>query len=121
MKLNALSNWKKKALEREDSPERPEKPEKLFKIVDKVLKQIFGETATLFIYKYLEEKHSLKQEDIPNELEIFTEALEKYLGDSGTSVILETLFNESSGLKLKKGEDNGFFKQLRELKRTFYS
>ena len=120
MKLNALSNWKKKTLEKEGRPERPEKPEKLFKIVDKVLKQIFGETATLFIYKYLEEKHSLKQEDIPNELEIFTEALEKYLGDSGTSVILETLFNESSGLKLRKVEEKNFIAQLKELKRISY-
>ena len=117
MKLNALSNWKKKALEKEN---RPEKPEKLFKIVDKVLKQIFGETATLFIYKYLEEKHSLKQEDIPNELEIFTEGLEKYLGVSGASVVLETLFNESSGLKLRKVEEKNFIEQLKGLKAISY-
>jgi len=114
MKLNALLNWKKKALN------RPDRPEKLFKIVDKVLKQIFGEPATLFIYKYLEEKHSLKQEDIPNELEIFTEGLEKYLGASGTSVVLETLFNESSGLKLRKVEEKNFVEQLKELKGISY-
>jgi len=114
MKSNALLNWKKKALE------RPDKPEKLFKIVDKVLKQIFGETATLFIYKYLEEKYSLKQEDIPNELEIFSEGLEKYLGDSGASVILETLYNKSSELKLRKGEEKNFIEQLKELKRISY-
>jgi len=96
------------------------KPERLFKIVDKVLKQIFGEPATLFIYKYLEEKHSLKREDIPNELEIFTEGVEKYLGESGVSVILETLFNESSELKLRKVEEKDFLEQLKELKRISY-
>jgi len=117
MNPTALSNWTKKASKRKDIPE---KPEKLFKIVDKVLKQVFGETATLFIYKYLEEKHSLKQEDIPNELETFTEAMEKYLGSSGTSVILETLFNESSGLKLRKAEEKNFIEQLKELKGTSY-
>jgi len=92
----------------------------LFRIIDKVLTQIFGEPATLFIYKYLEEKHSLKREEIPNELEIFSEGLEKYLSDSGASVVLETLFNESSELKLSKVEEKVFLEQLKELKRTSY-
>lgn len=107
-------NWRKRTLPRE------EKPERLFKIVDKVLKQIFGEPGALFIYNYLEEKHSLKREDIANELEIFTEGLEKYLGDSGASVVLETLFNESSETKLKKVEAKGFLEQLKELKKIPY-
>jgi len=114
MKLKTVSNWQKRALKRE------KKPERLFKIVDKVLKQIFGEPATLFIYKHLEEKHSLKREDIANELEIFAEGLEKYLGDSGTLVVLETLFNESSELKLRKFGERDFLEQLRELKRISY-
>jgi len=96
---------------------REKKPERLFKIVDKVLRQIFGETATLFIYNYLEETHSLKREDVPNELEIFTEGLEKYLSLFGASVVIQTLFNESSRLKLTKAEEKKFLKQLKELKR----
>ena len=114
MKSKTVSNWQKRALKREKNPKR------LFKIVDKVLKQIFGEPATLFIYKHLEEKHSLKRQDIADELEIFTEGLEKYLGDSGTLVVLETLFNESSELKLRKFEEREFFEQLKELKRISY-
>ena len=114
MKSKTVPNWQKRALKREKNPKR------LFKIVDKVLKQIFGEPATLFIYKHLEEKHSLKREDIANELEIFTEGLEKYLGDSGTFVVLETLFNESSELKLRKVEEREFLEQLKELKRISY-
>ena len=114
MKSKNVSNWQKRALKRE------KKPERLFKIVDKVLKQIFGEPATLFIYKHLEEKHSLKRQDIADELEIFTEGLEKYLGDSGTFVVLETLFNESSELKLRKVEEREFLEQLKELKRISY-
>lgn len=93
------------------------KPERLFKIVDKVLRQIFGEPATLFIYKHLEEKHSLKREDIPNELEVFTEGLEKYLSHFGASVVLQTLFIKSSGQKLMKAEEKEFLQQLKELKR----
>ena len=114
MKSKILSNWQKRALKRE------KKPKRLFKTVDKVLKQIFGEPATLFIYKHLEEKHSLKREDIANELEIFTEGLEKYLGDSGALVVLENLFNESSELKLRKVEEREFLEQLKELKRISY-
>ena len=114
MKPKTLSNWQKKALGQE------EKPERLFKIVDKVLKQIFGENGTLFIYNYLEEKHSLKREEIANELELFTEGLEKYLGDSGAVVVMQTLFNKSSELKLKKVEEKDFLGQLKELKRNPY-
>jgi len=100
---------------------RNKNPEKLFEIVDKVLKQIFGEPATLFIYKYLEEKYSLKREDIPNEPEIFAEGLEKYLNDSGVSVVLKMILNESSELKLEKAkEKDEFLEHLRELKRISY-
>ncbi|MFQ6116456.1 MAG: hypothetical protein ACE5NG_20545 [bacterium] len=93
--------------------------EKLFNIVDKVLKQIFGETATLSIYKHLEEKYSLKREDIPSKPEVFAEGLETYLS-SGASVVAGMILNEGCELRLRKAEDKGFFKQLKELKRTFY-
>jgi hypothetical protein len=99
---------------------RKKKPERLFKIVDKVLKQVFGETATLFIYKYLEEKHSLNREDIPNQPEIFAEGLEKYLSESGASLVLGMILGESSELKLKKAEGVGFFEHLKELKKVSY-
>lgn len=113
MEPKILLKWKKRALKRNERPER------LFKIVDKVLKQIFGEPATLTIYKYLEEKYSLNQEDIPSKPEVFAEGLEAYLS-SGASVVAGMILNESSELRLKKAEDKGFFEQLRELKRTFY-
>ena len=111
MKSKTLLNWQKRALKRE------KKPERLFRIVDKVLKQIFGEPATLFIYKYLEENHSLKREDIPNEPEIFAEGLEKYLSNSGASIVLGMILNESSELTLKEAEDRGFFDHLKELRK----
>ena len=111
MKSKALLNWQKKASKREKEPER------LFKVVDKVLKQIFREPATLFIYKHLEEKHSLRREDIASDLETFTEGLEKYLSDSGALVVLEALFNESPELKSRKVEENDFLGQFKELKR----
>ncbi len=112
MEPKILLKWEKRALKRKERPER------LFRIVDKVLKQIFGETATVAIYKYLEEKYSLKREDIPSKPEVFAEGLEAYL-NSGASVVAGMILNESSGLRLEKAEDKGFFEHLRELKRTF--
>ena len=112
MKSKALLTWQKRASKREKRPER------LFKVVDKVLKQIFGEAAALFIYKHLEEKHSLKREDIAGDLETFTEGLEKYLSESGALVVLEALFNESPELKSRKVEERDFLEQFKELKRV---
>jgi len=80
---------------------RKKDPERLFKIVDKVLKQVIGESATLFIYKYLEEEHSLKREDIPDELEIFEKGLEKYFSSSGASAVIGVIQSESPELKMK--------------------
>ena len=112
MEPKILLKWKKRALKRKKRPDR------LFKIVDKVLKQIFGETATVSIYKYLEEEYSLKREDIASKPEVFAEGLEAYL-NSGASVVAGMILNESSELRLKKAEDKGFFEHLRGLKRTF--
>ena len=115
MESKTLLNWEERAfLKRKRNPD-----EKLVNIVDKVLRQIFGETATLTIYKYLEEKYSLKREEIPSRPEVFAEGLEMYL-NSGASVVAGMILNASSELKLKKVEDKGFFEHLRELKRVPY-
>ena len=111
MKSKALLNWQKRALYQK------KKSERLFKVVDKVLRQIFGEPATLSIYKHLEENHSLQQEDIPDEPEIFAEGLEKYLSASGASVVLRMILDESSELTLKKAEDRGFLDHLKEMRK----
>jgi hypothetical protein len=113
MEPKILLNWKKRAFLKG----KTRSDEKLFNVVDKVLKQIFGENATGTIYRYLEEKYSLKREDIPSKPEVFAEGLETYL-NSGASVVAGIILNESSGLMLKKAEDKGFFEQLKELKRT---
>lgn len=80
--------------------------DKLLAVVDKALKQIFGETAStvlsVTIYKYLEEKYSLEPANIPNEPKLFKEALEECLGESGASLVFGIILNESSELKPEK-------------------
>ena len=75
-----------------------EKKKKLNKVivntVDEELKKIFGETATLVIYGYLEDNLSLKREKIPEKIELFSLGLEKFFG-SGAYVLEKNDFNES--------------------------
>ena len=56
-----------------------EKDDRIFKIIDKVLKQVFGEEATVFIYKYLEQRYSLNQSDFSKKIDVFAKGLEDCL------------------------------------------
>jgi len=60
--------------------------QKISKAIDKVLKQIFGDEATLLIYKYLESQYSLSREEILEKIEVFSEGLRELL-KSGAYVI----------------------------------
>jgi len=60
--------------------------DKILKIVDRVLKGVFGEEATRLIYRYLESKHSLKQENIGKKIDVFAKGLEEFL-NSGAYVV----------------------------------
>lgn len=62
------------------------KENKISKIIDKVLKQVFGEEATNLIYKHLENRYSLKQDEIAEKIEVFAQGLEDFLR-SGAYVI----------------------------------
>jgi hypothetical protein len=60
--------------------------DRISKIVDRVLRQIFGEEATLLIYKHLESRYSLKQNEISENIDAFAKGLEEFLS-SGAYVI----------------------------------
>lgn len=60
--------------------------DKVSKAIDNVLRQIFGDEATLLIYKYLENQCSLRQDEIVEKIDVFTEGLEELLR-SGAYVI----------------------------------
>ena len=71
-----------------------EKKKRLNKVivntVDEELKKIFGETATLVIYGYLEDNLSLRREKIPEKIGLFSQGLEKFFG-SGAFVLEKTI------------------------------
>jgi hypothetical protein len=60
--------------------------QKISKAIDKVLKQIFGDEATLLIYQYLESEYSLNKEEILEKIEVFSQGLRELL-KSGAYVI----------------------------------
>jgi len=62
------------------------KEDTIFKIIDNVLKQVFGEEATLFIYKYLERNYSLRQSEFSDKIDTFAKGLGDCLG-SGAFVV----------------------------------
>jgi hypothetical protein len=70
--------------------------DKIFKIIDKVLKQVFGEDATSFIYKYLEQRYSLHQSDFSKKIDVFAKGLEDCLSSGAFAVESKILEDISS-------------------------
>jgi hypothetical protein len=72
----------------------PPREDKIFKIIDSVLKQVFGENATLFIYEYLEQRYSLQKRDFSKKIDLFAKGLEDCLSSGAFAIeckILEDL------------------------------
>jgi hypothetical protein len=62
------------------------KEDKISKVVDKVLRQVFGEEATNLIYGYMERNYSLRRDEIAEKIDVFARGLEEFLR-SGAYVI----------------------------------
>ena len=86
--------------------------------VDEELKKIFGKTATLVIYGYLENNLSLKREKIPEKIELFSQGLDKFLG-SGAYVLEKTILTNlyfSFGFNFEEKKGYTFVDYVTELK-----
>ncbi len=69
------------------------KGDKVSKIIDRVLRQVFGEEATHLIYKHLEKNYSLKQNEISEKIDVFADGLEGFLR-SGAYVIERKILDD---------------------------
>jgi hypothetical protein len=96
--------------------------EQVSNVIDRVLRQVFGEEATLLIYRHLERNYSLKREEIGQKIELFAQGLEDFLRSGAIVVerkILEDIY-QSSGL-IKRWElenvadERGFVSQMKSL------
>jgi len=76
--------------------------DKVSKAIDKVLRQIFGDEATSFIYKYLENQYSLRQNEIVEKIDVFTKGLEELLRSGAYVVemkILEDVYSSHGSIR----------------------
>ena len=71
--------------------------DKIFQIIDRVLNQVFGEEATNFIYKYLEEKYALHKSNFSERIDVFAKGLEDCLS-SGASAIETKILEDISAV-----------------------
>ena len=84
------------------------KEDKIIKIIDCVLKHVFGEESTLLIYKYLERNYSLRQDEFSEKIDVFAKGLEAFLSSGAYLIenkILEGVYS-SYGL-LRRTELEG--------------
>jgi hypothetical protein len=98
---------------------------KIERIIDRVLRQVFGEEATLLIYRHLENNYSLKKEEVADRIETFAAGLEDFLR-SGAYVIEQKILEDiysSYGLlrriELERERDEfDFVSQIKSLRKT---
>ncbi|MDH5634352.1 MAG: hypothetical protein OEY30_00850 [Candidatus Bathyarchaeota archaeon] len=92
----------------------------LIRTIDVYLKQVFGEPGALVIYQYLQSTLSLRQEEIPKKLEVFSEGLNKFLSSGARvveKVILDGLYSDF-GQEFQFKEGYNFADYVEELKKA---
>ncbi len=67
--------------------------DKIGKIVDKVLRQVFGDEATYLIYGHLEKNYSVKPDEVSEKIDAFAKGIEEFLR-SGAYVIERKILDD---------------------------
>ena len=101
--------------------QKHEYDDKASKAIDKVLRKIFGDEATLLIYKHLEKRYSLRQDEIVEKIDVFAEGLEEFLM-SGAHIIemkiLEDIYSSyglTRRLEFERRNKHDFVSQMKML------
>ena len=78
------------------------KEDRVFEIIDRVLKQVFGEEATLLMYKYLESRYFLSQSEFSEKIEVFAKGIEEFLSSGAYAVeskILDNIYSSHAAIR----------------------
>lgn len=92
---------------------------RVFKVIDHVLKQVFGEEATRLMYQYLERRYSWEQRDFSEKIDVFTKGMEEFLSSGAYAVenkILDDIYSSGDAFHRAEGEsfkEHNFASQLR--------
>lgn len=97
---------------------------KISRVIDRVLTQVFGTEATQMIYTHLENKYSLKRDEVAERIDLFAKGLEEFLS-SGAYVVERKILADiysSYGLlrrlELEKTQmDTDFVDQIKSIMR----
>jgi len=76
--------------------QNPKYKNKASKAIGDVLRQIFGDEATLIIYEYIEKNHSIRQDEIVEKIDEFVDALRELFNSGAYPIeqkILENLYS----------------------------
>lgn len=100
---------------------KTKKEDQIFKIIDNILKQVFGEEATSSIYKYIEHNYAIRKKEFSKNIDIFAKGLEECLS-SGALIIeskiledLSTTYGFNKPRLEKELETHDFASQMRVL------
>lgn len=91
----------------------------LLESIDESFKEIFGEMATEIIYDHLEDKYSLKREEIPEKLEVFIEGMEAFFNSSAAWTVEKNVlknFYSTFGLQYQNEEGRSFIDHVAKLR-----
>jgi len=95
--------------------------EALFNAVEAGIREVLGETGLQFIYGYLERNFSLKRDEIPEKLEVFSGGLETLLG-SGAKVVRQRIYNNLFSYSGERTDrDKEFLSFLRKVGNCIHS
>ncbi|MEM1590103.1 MAG: hypothetical protein QW175_06780 [Candidatus Bathyarchaeia archaeon] len=95
--------------------------EKIIKIIDRVLRQIFGNEATCLIYRYLETRYAVKPDEIAEKIDLFAMGLEEFLRTGAYVIerkILEDIYSSYGllrRLELEKAKKGDFASQIKTI------
>lgn len=95
--------------------------EKIVKIIDRVLKQIFGNEATRLIYRYLETRYAVKRDEMAEKIDLFAKGLEEFLRTGAYVIerkILEDIYSSYGllrRLELERIREEDFASQIKTL------
>jgi type I site-specific restriction endonuclease len=100
------------------------KEDRISRIIDKVLRQVFGEEAAGLIYRHLENKYSVKRDEVSEKIDVFAEGLEEFLRSGAYVVerkILEDIYSNYGLLRRleleRVQEESDFVSQVKSLMR----
>jgi len=97
--------------------------EKISKIIDRVMRQVFGDEATRLIYRYLENNYSVRRDEIADKIDLFAKGLEDFLRSGAYAIerkILEDIYSSYGLLRrieLEKLREGDFASQVKLLMR----